>query len=140
MRNPENSTIPIFPEKYWNTVILENSKNIDILENFHIPIITEEILEYIQRKYWEISSKIPLEYWNSGKFQYSNFPVDILEYYKTTKFYYFNISRGIFGILNNISIFPSGNIEIFEKWNTRISSGNIGLLEYCNPGKFQYSK
>ena len=41
---------PEIQRKHWNTVTLEDSKNIRILENSHFPIFTEEILEYFQRK------------------------------------------------------------------------------------------
>ena len=67
-----------------------------------------------------------MEYWNTGKFQYSN------------------ISRGDIGILKSlkIAIFPGEilkhwNIEVMENFNIPIFLGEI--LEYWNTGKFQDS-
>ena len=78
----------------WNTVILENSNNIGMLEHSNNTKFQEDIFEiletwkfqYFQKKYWITgileSRKIPhlpRKYWNIGIFQDSN--ISIFQYY-----------------------------------------------------------
>ena len=87
-----------------------------MLESWKIPIF-----QYLQRKYWnpETCQYSNISWGNigileCGKFQYSfQWKMEIQEYW---------------------------NIEILENTPSfNISKGKIGILEYCNHGKFSYS-